>query len=276
MSVKPLYKEIRHSRESVCVYPIPTLCLCDFEKSLTDIITELSSVLNDNELTEVAKQTTCVVWFFEQTNRYHINIPSCIHVTASEVYFSGCLAPYKQKYFITSKVPMNEVLANAGTFKPVDMTRLKLPLAKALIKELDFKYQEYEKISDRYYALDEVLEALIKLDNNTAEELDSEGSSYSNALSGEIGSLNKQRERLELEMENLAKKLLNRAFGLSVGDWICTDSTWRVEKKIQLKIEQVDYYNKTITLFGPIITQKGQLGKTSKSIQIRLFTKDEH
>lgn len=276
LGITPLYADTKKHTVYSELYPLPSLCLCDFNELITSHITKLSQLIIEMELSDVSAKTTCVTWFFEQTNSYHINIPSCIHVTETSVYFSGYLPPYKQTYFVTSKVPINEVLDNAKMFRPIDMARLSLPLAKGMIKELGFRYQSYEKANDRFYVLDDVLTALVKLDGETTEALESDTSNYLLALSSEISNLHKESESIELEMELLAKKLLYRAFGLTVGDWISTDSTWRPDKRVQLQIERVDYYNESITLSGPIITQKGDVGKRTESVQIRLVTNNEH
>ncbi|PKI12759.1 hypothetical protein [Colwellia sp. 12G3] len=79
-------------------------------------------------------------------------------------------------------------------------------------------------------------------------------------------------------MEELSKKLLFLTFGLTIGDWICTNSYWHDGRKVHFKIERVDYYPNEIILSGPIITQKGEVGKREKSIRINLCkgSGDEH
>ena len=196
-------------------------------------------VLNQHQLTEVSKKITGITWFFELNNRYHIDIPTYIHVTESRVYFTGYLPPYKQKYFRTSEVPLDVILDSGREFKPINLANLQLPFAKAIASELEVQQTKFEKINDRYYTLDEAI---------------------------------------ELTMEELSKKLLYRIFGLTIGDWICTDSSWHEGRKVHLRIERVDYYSNEIILSGPIITQKGEVGKREESIRINLCkgSDDEH
>jgi len=85
-------------------------------------------------------------------------------------------------------------------------------------------------------------------------------------------------ESLDLEIEILCKRLLQRTFGINIGDWIAVDSIADGSKRVQLEISHVDFYLNTLTLSGPVITQKGQVGKRINSIQIRLDgdMKDEY
>jgi hypothetical protein len=276
LSIKPIF--IEHKVMHGSLHPMPLYCLTDFNASLISCINSLIEVLNQHQLTEVSKNITDIAWFFELTNRYHIDIPSYIYVTESTVYFTGYLPPYKKKYFRTSEVPLSEILDNGSDFKPINLANLQLPFAKAIASELEARQTEYEKVNDRYYALDEVKNALSNLDQDTVEQLNSSSSTCLTELAQEMSHLNKQNEAIELTIEELSKKLLYRTFGLTIGDWICTDSSWHEGRKVQLKIDRVDYYSNELILSGHIITQKGEVGKREESIRINIFkgSDDEH
>jgi len=268
LSIKPIV--IEHKVVHGSLHPMPLYCLSDFNVSLISCINSLIDVLNQHQLTEVSKKITDITWFFELTNRYHIDIPTYIHVTESTVYFTGYLPPYKQKYLRTSEVPLDEILDNGREVKPINLANLQLPFAKAISLELEAQQAEFEKVNDRYYALDEVRNALANLDEDTVEQLNSSSSTCLTELAQEMSHLNNQNEAVELAMEELSKKLLYRAFGLTIGDWICTDSSWHEGRKVHLRIERVDYYSNEIILSGPIITRKGEVGKREESIRINL------
>jgi len=276
LSIKPIFidNKVVHG----LLHPAPLYCLSDFNASLISCINSLIDVLNQHQLTEVSKKITGINWFFELTNRYHIDMPTYIHVTESSVFFSGYLPPYREKYFRTSEVPLDEILDNGRDFKPINLASLQLPFAKAIASELDAQQTEFEKVNDRYYALDEVRNALANLDEDTVEQLNSSSSECVTELAQEMSHLNNQNEVIELTMEELSKKLLYRTFGLTIGDWICTDSSWHEGRKIHLRIERVDYYSNEIVLSGPIITRKGEVGKREESIRINLCkgSDDEH
>jgi hypothetical protein len=273
LSIKPIFVENKVIQAQL--HPMPLYCLSDFNASLVKCINSLIEVLNGHQLTEVSKKITGITWFFEFTNRYHIDIPTYIHVTESTVYFTGYLPPYKQKYFRTSEVPLDEILDNVREFKPINLANLRLPFAKAIASELEVQQTKFEKVNDRYYALDEVRNALANLDEDTVEQLNSSSSECLTELAQEMSHLNNQNVVIELTMEELSKKLLYRTFGLTIGDWICTDSSWHEGRKVQLKIDRVDYYSSTLTLSGLIITQKGEIGKRTESIRIDLFRGSE-
>ncbi|MBA6390461.1 hypothetical protein H4J38_06650 [Colwellia sp. BRX10-3] len=268
LSIKPILVENKAIQAPL--YPMPLYCLSDFNASLISCINSLIDVLNQHQLTEVSKKITGITWFFELTNRYHIDIPTYIHVTESTAYFTGYLPPYKQKYFRTSEVPLDEILENGREFKAINLANLQLPFAKAIASELEAQQTEFEKINDRYFALDEVRNALANLNEDTVEQLNSSSSECLTELAQEMSHLNNKNEAIELTMEELSKKLLYRTFGLTIGDWICTDSSWHEGRKVQLKIDRVDYYSSTLTLSGLIITQKGEIGKREESIRINL------
>jgi len=255
LSIKPILVENKAIQAPL--HPMPLYCLSDFNASLVKCINSLIKIINEHQLTKVSQKITGITWFFELTNRYHIDIPSYIHVTESTVYFTGYLPPYKQMYFRTSEIPLDEILENGRDFKPINLTNLQLPFAKAIASELEARQTEYEKVNDRYYALDEVKNALSNLDQDTVEQLNSSSSTCLTDLAHEMSHLNKQNEAIELTIEELSKKLLYRTFGLTIGDWICTDSSWHEGRKVQLKIDRVDYYSNELILSGHIITQKG-------------------
>jgi hypothetical protein len=208
LSIKPIV--IEHKVMHGSLHPVPLYCLSDFNVSLISCINSLIDVLNQHQLTEVSKKITGITWFFELTNRYHIDIPTYIHLTESSVYFSGFLPPYRQKYFQTTKVPLNEILDNGREFKPINLANLQLPFAKAIASELDAKQAEFEKINNRYYALDEVKSALANLDQDTVEQLNSSSAECLTELAQEMSHLNNQNAVIELTMEELSKKLLYR------------------------------------------------------------------
>jgi hypothetical protein len=154
----------------------------------------------------------------------------------------------------------------------VDLARLSVPLAKSLMSEIAAKSEEQARISDRYYALDEVFTALAKLDDEVTEPVNTSTADYSVSLSSEIAALQKKDSALELEIDELCKILLHRVFGLSLGDWVYYDARGR----IQLQIERVSFYDNSIILSGPMITKKGEVGKREESIYLNILSKDEH
>ena len=272
LGIKPIYVESSDNGRQWELHPMPSMCFCDFNPEIAELIVSLKALLLEHNLVEVSKQTTLVTWFFEQTNRYHIDVPSYIHVSASNVYFTGCLPPHRQTYFQTHQVTLHEILENQNDFKSVDLARLSVPLAKSLMCEIAAKSEEQARISDRYYALDEVFTALAKLDDEVTEPVNTSTADYSVSLSSEIAALQKKDSALELEIDELCKILLHRVFGLSIGDWVYYDARGR----IQLQIGSVSFYDNSIILSGPMITKKGEVGKREESIYLKVLSEDEH
>lgn len=272
LGIKPIYAEPSEYGRQWQLLPMPSMCLCDFSPEITKLIVSLKNIVLENSLSELSKRTTLVTWFFEQTNRYHIDVPSFIHVSESYVYFSGCIPPYKQTYFQTHQIPLHEILEGQKNFQAIDLARLSVPLAKSLLSEITAKSAEQERISNRYYALDEVFTALAKLDDEVIEPLNTSIADYTVSLSSEIAQLQKQDSCLELEIEELCKKLLYRIFGLSIGDWVISS----VRSPVQLQIQRVSFYQSSIILTGPIITKKGDVGKREETIYLDILPNDEH
>jgi hypothetical protein len=148
-------------------------------------------------------------------------------------------------------------------------------LAKGLIKELEAKQEEFERINDRYHSLDSLLTELIALDD-TSEPLKTNTKAYEESLSSDIANLSILSELLEIELDDLAKQFLRKLLGLNIGDWINCYLSPKSTKRTQIKIEQVSFYNKHITLRGPNITKKGEVGKREESILMRVCPIDEH
>jgi len=272
LGIKPIYAESSEHQRQWQLHPMPSMCFCDFSPEITKLILSLKEPGLENGSEGVSKKTTQVTWFFEQTNRYHIDVLSYIHVSASDAYFSVCLPPYTQKYFMTHQISLDEILESEEDFKTIDLARLSVPFAKSLLKEITVKSEEQERISNRYYALDDVFSALTKLDDDATEPLKTSTADYAISLSSEIAELQKQGAALELEIEELCKKLLYRVFGLSIGDWIIST----VRSPVQLQIERVSLYQNSIILSGPIITKKGEVGKREETIYLDILPKDEH
>lgn len=272
LGIKPIYVETPANGRQWELLPMPSMCFCDFNPEITELIVSLKELVLEKNLDEVSKRTTLVTWFFEQTNRYHVDVPSYIHVSAADVYFTGHLSPHKQTYFQTHQVPLHEILESQEDFQSVDLARLSVPLAKSLMMEIAAKSEEQARISDRYYALDEVFTALAKLDDEVTEPINTSTDTYSVSLSSEIAGLQKTDAALEIEIDELCRKLLYRVFGLSIGDWIYSE----VRGRVQLQIESVSFYDNAIILSGPIITKKGEVGKREESIYLNIQSKDEH
>ncbi|MEM5552573.1 hypothetical protein WNY63_17770 [Pseudoalteromonas neustonica] len=275
LAVKPLYLETKSPSFFGELLPIPTMCLCDF-KNLINIISNTITLLKEYGLNEASQSTVEATWFFQQTNRYHLNIPTQIHITLSHVYFSGCFPPHQEAYFKTSAIPVSEVLETEAKFKNIDLARLKYPQAKGVINEIMNKDAQYMGLLDLNDNLDDIKNNILKLDEKTTDELTTDLNKYNHSLSSEISKLSQKASVLELEIEAAAKKLLFKIFDLSVGDWIVCDQSVYRDKQIQLQINQVSYYDRLLTLQGPIITKKGEQGKRTETINIQILPNDEH
>ena len=82
-------------------------------------------------------------------------------------------------------------------------------------------------------------------------------------------------EQIQLEIDELNRKLLHRCFGIGYGDWIICDGSDYTSKRVQLQLAEVYYHENKLWLSGPIITQQGSVGKRTETIAISIFP-DEH
>ncbi|TNC82796.1 MAG: hypothetical protein C9356_02700 [Oleiphilus sp.] len=271
LSVSRLVADMPDNVRGWEIDPLPLYGFVDFSGQLLQEIKHLRTLLSEHELDEIKQKTTKISWYFYHTERYYRDVPSFLHVTPTEVYFSGAVKPYKQANFRTVPVVFSEVINESQVFRKIDMARLGLPLANGLIKELEANSEETEHLWKRKDALDDVQSALTKADG-AREPAHAKFSEYADALVAELCSLEKQLQQADLDRERLGKKLLYRVFGLCIGDWIYCNTGL----KSKLQIERVDYYEGDLVLYGSNITQKGLVGKRQGSCHIKLVNKDEH
>lgn len=276
LRVEPLYshEDKDYLWQRVC--PMPSLCVCNFTPEFLATIEKLHTVLMEHELTSVSQRTTAVEWFHKRTDHYVFGTNTQINVTETTVSFSGWHPPHQAPYFQSSTLPLSEVLDASTEFKRIDLGNMRLPIAQGLIDEIVSKDEELNKLLDRSNALDELEGALLTLDSCATGRLNSDLTEFESSLLSDVANIQRQIDQLELDIRQLNRRLLRRCLAIRVGDWIISDGSDYSRKTVRLQVAEVDYYDKKLCISGPLITQKGEVGKRTESIYISVLPDDEY
>jgi hypothetical protein len=250
---------------------LPSLCFFEFTQELLMQIDKTKEMLFEQGLHEISFQTYAASWFFKLTNRYHQNITTYIHISETEIFFSGKMRPFNDVHFCTPKVSINQLKYNKIPIKPIQLNQLTIPLALGLIKKIKQLNSQYSDVEDLFYRIEPLVNEIRALDEKSALDLHLNSDSQIGLLSRQSNELAEKMQSLEAEMLSLSRIVLHKVFGVSKGDWIsCSqldDSTLT-----QLQYEHCDIYENTLTISGTAITKSGLLGKREQSISIELLS----
>ncbi|WP_394185147.1 hypothetical protein [Pseudoalteromonas tetraodonis] len=252
---------------------LPTYCLVEFAETLINEMLNARKLLEENNLYEVVVKTTEVNWFYQLTNRYHHSITSYLHVTNTEIAFSGLLPPNKEPHFITSYVDINDIALPERNIKSVILNKKSVPLVLSLIRELEAKQERFEKTSDLYWQLENIVSPIRDLDDKCTNVLTTGCDELFSNLNEESNTLSVQTERLELEIEQIVLRVIKRIFGVVYGDLITHIDT--KNRTTSLRFEHAYYYDKEVTFSGTGVTKQGKVGKRHQSFSIKIMADRE-
>ena len=168
LAVQLLNKEQRNEHYRLA---LPTYCLVEFAEILINEVHKARKLLEENNLYEVVVKTTEVNWFYELTNRYHHSMTSYLHVTSTRIAFSGLLPPNKEPHFITAYVDIDDIALPERNIKSVILDKKRVPLVLSLIRELEAKQETFEKISNLYWQLENIVSPIRDLDDKCTNVL---------------------------------------------------------------------------------------------------------
>ncbi len=252
---------------------LPTYCLVEFSEILINEVRRARQLLEENNLYEVVVKTAEVNWFYELTNRYHHSMTSHLHVTSTKIAFSGLLPPNKEPHFITAYVDINDIALPERNIINVILDKKCVPLVLSLIRELEAKQQAFEKTSDLYWQLENIVSPIRDLDDKCTNVLTTGCDELLSKLNEESNTLSVQTERLELEIEQIVLRVIKRIFGVVYGDLITHIDT--KNRTASLRFEHAYYYDKEITFSGTGITKQGKIGKRHQSFSIKIMAERE-
>lgn len=252
---------------------LPTYCLVEFAERLINKVHKARQLLEENNLYEVIVKTAEVNWFYGLTNRYHHSMTSYLHVTSTKIAFSGQLPPNKEPHFITPYVDIDDIALPERNIKSVILDKKRVPLVLSLVRALEAKQEAFEKTSDLYWQLESIVSPIRDLDNNCTNVLTIGNDELLSNLNEESNTLSVQTERLELEIEQIVLKVINRVFGVVYGDLITHIDT--KNRTISLRFEHAYYYDKEITFSGTGVTKQGKLGKRHQSFIMKIMADPE-
>jgi len=270
LAVQLLNKEQRNEHYKLT---LPTYCLVEFAEILINEVHKVRKLLEENNLYEVVVKTTEVNWFYELTNRYHHSMTSYLHVTSTRIAFSGLLPPNKEPHFITAYVDIDDIALPERNIKSVILDKKRVPFVLSLIRELEAKQETFEKISDLYWQLENIVSPIRDLDDKCTNVLTTERDELLSNLNEESNTLSVQTERLEFEIEQIVLRIIKRIFGVVYGDLITNIDT--KNRTASLRFEHAYYYDKEITFSGTGITKQGKLGKRHQSFSIKIMAEPE-
>lgn len=270
LAVQLLNKEQRNEHYKLT---LPTYCLVEFAEILINEVHKARKLLEENNLYEVVVKTTEVNWFYELTNRYHHSMTSYLHVTSTRIAFSGLLPPNKEPHFITAYINIDDIALPEQNIKSVILDKKRVPFVLSLIRELEAKQETFEKISDLYWQLENIVSPIRDLDDKCTNVLTTERDELLSNLNEESNTLSVQTERLELEIEQIVLRIIKRIFGVVYGDLITNIDT--KNRTASLRFEHAYYYDKEITFSGTGITKQGKLGKRHQSFSIKIMAESE-
>ena len=270
LAVQLLNKEKRNEHYRLT---LPTYCLVEFAEVLMNEVRRARKLLEENNLYEVVVKSTEVNWFYELTNRYHHSMTSYLHVTSTKIAFSGLLPPNKEPHFITAYVDINDIALPERNIINVILDKKCVPLVLSLIRELEAKQQAFEKTSDLYWQLENIVSPIRDLDDKFTNVLTTGRDELLSKLNEESNTLSVQTERLELEIEQIVLRVIKRIFGVVYGDLITHIDT--KNRTTSLRFEHAYYYDTEITFSGTGITKQGKVGKRHQSFSIKIMAERE-
>lgn len=266
LAVQLLNKEQRNEHYKLT---LPTYCLVEFAEILINEVRRARQLLEENNLYEVVVKTAEVNWFYGLTNRYHHSMTSYLHVTSTKVAFSGLLSSNKEPHFITPYIDIDDIALPERTIKSVILDKKRVPLVLSLIRELEAKQEAFEKTSDLYWQLENIVSPIRDLDDKCTNVLTTGCDELLSNLNEESNTLSVQTERLELEIEQIVLRVIKRIFGVVYGDLITHIDT--KNRTTSLRFEHAYYYDKVITFSGTGITKQGKVGKRHQSFSIKFM-----
>lgn len=269
LEVKELYidKQLHQYKTT-----LPNFCFFEFTRDLEAIIDDAKELLLEKGLHELSFQLNSINWFFKLTNRYHHGIKSFIHISEKSIYFSGQMRPFDDVHFCTPKIPINQIKFIQIPIKPIQLSQLKEPLAKGLLTKIEQLARQYSEAEDLYYGIEPLINELQQLDDKSAMNLHLHSDSQLDLLHRQGSVLLTKMHTLEEEMLSLSRAVLHKIFGISKGDWVSFLKT-KSNSLVQLQYEHCDIYDSSLTIRGPGITKKGELGKREQMISIELASK---
>lgn len=275
LQVRPLYQDEFESRQGMTMHYKPLFCRVLLSKALLDAFSHVRELLDSHKLLDASVAVQDIVWFFDHTQRYHMEIASTLHVTANTVYFTGRLPGQQSAFFRSSSVLHHDLIGPPHALKPILPTALNGERAQSLISQIKANeillHETYEAQSSK----DALFEALSDVHSKPVLHDPEAMTSMLTTLSEQEALLTQRVSELEDEIQRLSTLLLRDCLGVSLGDWIYCDTGAYLGRPIKLVINRVDYYQGRLQLSGTLITKKNERGKREECIVLEISA-DEH
>jgi hypothetical protein len=262
-------KVLPDANENPWLYPNPKFALRIVTESLLSKIEQNRNVLTEQQFVSVACIDSEVSWFesVEQTSRLHAQ--AVLHVEADKIWFSGRIDPHSVDYFETQAIQLADIFDNKTSIKTIGFHQFNTPLAMPLIREIRKKTSGSQALFERYYALEELADALHKMTNIETDCPNTNLDSMCHELAQQIDQLKSNADIAEENVDILCLKLLNFVFGITVGDRIDYLSPTS-DSPTSLVIRSVSFHDGTLIVSGPKVLRSGGIGKRDGSIFIPL------
>lgn len=257
------------TNEMQWLYPTPKFALRIVTESLIRKIEQLRSVLVEQQLVCVSCLDTEVSWFESVEQSSRLQAQAVMYVSVDKVWFSGRVRPHSEDYFETHAVLLADILDNKSSIKTIDFHQFNSPIAMPLIKEIRKKSAECDALYIRYDAFEELSDSLSKITNIETDCLNTNLDTMCHELAQQIDKLKSADDKAEKYLDILCLKLLNIAFGITVGDRIDYMSP-NSDSPISLVIKSASFHDGTLIVSGPKILKSGQVGKRDESIFVPL------
>lgn len=272
LGIRPMYEDSKARTYEYFVQPKPLFCRLPVTQSFVDKVTELRCWLVEKDLKSLSFLWRDIVWFYGVTERFHFGIESIVHVSATELFITGKYNFEAESLYRSVSLPISELIEEQ-VLKSVDTTAFELPCSKALITEIDAKYQSYLRTLDMQEKLEQVRDDLISLADSSVQLMSVENQRYIDSLQLEVAALDRLTSEQELSLESLCARLLYQSLQIALGDWVYFDIN-RHRKPVQLVAESVSYHEGVIYINGSNITQKGEIGKRQESISFGILNNE--
>ncbi|MFQ3249108.1 MAG: hypothetical protein ACI9O6_000912 [Glaciecola sp.] len=264
---KPIY---------ACSVPSPKICSVFVTPSLNEMIHTGLRLIEDNNLSEVVFSAPEVTWFSSLEERIYQSINASVHISKTNIFYSGAFAPDLTPVFVSTRLPISSItLGKPSAKKELNLSFLSTEAAKALIAEIENLDRELRVAWDRQESLEELDNAL---DNLSAGSLLADASNtdaLASEVSHEVKHLMQQSEQLEIEIAKKCETLCKRVLGIDIGDNILTQNNYKNNHQ-EIQMESVRYYDGTMYITGPKVLKTGKLGKRHETAYIKLVGNDEH
>tara|TARA_R110002167_G_scaffold137654_1_gene324734 strand:+ start:32493 stop:33302 length:810 start_codon:yes stop_codon:yes gene_type:complete len=250
--------------------PTPTLCSVFLTPELLKHIEMATSLINENELTEVAIKVENVNWFASLDKRFFQTIFTQLHVKSDRIYFSGAFAPQTHSAFHTTQV-LKENIAPLPALKSksINTALMESPMAKNKVKEIEYLDNELSIAWERSDSLLTLKETIDALPHGSILANSALNDKFASTLLVEHYQLEKHTQIIEQKIQNACLNLCEQILGISIDDHLLTQTE---HQNIEILVKSVNYHSGTIYIEGPKLLKNGQIGKRYIAATVRLNT----